>query len=187
MKKRNLPPTKSTKKTKREGDAIPWRYCLITLFCGLFLVVGFFFAARQHFSSIDYGIKNSKLRKQIDELESEKRRLILEKEVALSPAEIKKAAKKIGLTAMTASNIEVFRGSGSPAPVTAKAEKISMTKTAEKLLPEAKPIQAFANKTDDKKVKSDKPPKPEKKVSETKKASDAKENAKEKTQVKTTG
>jgi hypothetical protein len=27
---------------------------------------------RQHFSSMDYGIKNSKLRKQMDELESEK-------------------------------------------------------------------------------------------------------------------
>src|SRR4028118_1094065 len=106
MRKRNLPQNKSIKKNKREGDSIPWRYCLMTLFCGLFLIVGFFFAARQHFSSIDYGIKNSKLRKQIDELESEKRRLILEKEIALSPGEIKKAAKKIGLTTMTASNIE---------------------------------------------------------------------------------
>jgi hypothetical protein len=73
------------------------------------LVVGFFFAARSHFSSIDFGIKNSRLRKQIEELEADKRRLILSKEIALSPAEIKKAAKRIGLTEMTASNIEVYR------------------------------------------------------------------------------
>ena len=71
---------------RREKDPIPWRYCLTTLACGLFLVVGFFGAARQHFSSIDYGIKNSNLRKQVEELESENRRLLLTKEIALSPA-----------------------------------------------------------------------------------------------------
>jgi hypothetical protein len=90
-------------------DPIPWKYCLLTLGCGLLLVVGFFFAARSHFASIDFGIKNSKLRKQIEELEADKRRLILSKEIALSPGEIKKAAKKLGLTEMTASNIEVYR------------------------------------------------------------------------------
>jgi len=184
MRKRNPPENKSTKKNKRESDSIPWRYCLMTLVCGLFLVVGFFFAARQHFSSIDYGIKNSRLRKQIDELESEKRRLILEKEIALSPAEIKKAARKIGLTAMTASNIEVFRNNPQT-PENPKSEKISLTKTVEKLPAETKPIQTFTNKTDDKKAKSDKPLKTEKKVSETKKTSDAKENAKEKPPIKT--
>lgn len=181
MKKRNLPPTKSTKKTRREGDSIPWRYCLITLFCGLFLVVGFFFAARQHFSSIDYGIKNSKLRKQIDELESEKRRLILEKEVALSPAEIKKAAKKIGLTAMTASNIEAFRANPQ-VQEKSKVEKILMTKPLEKPLLEAKSEQPSSVKTDNKTAKSDKPIKTEKKTAETKKTSEVKE----KTQVKAT-
>jgi AmiR/NasT family two-component response regulator len=73
---------------------------------GAILVVGFFFAAQQHFSSIDYGIKNSRLRKQIDELEAEKRRLLLAKEVSLSPSEIKKAARKMGFMRMTAANIE---------------------------------------------------------------------------------
>ena len=107
MSRKKLP---NKNKTQRpEGNSIPWRYCFLTLACGLILVVGFFFAARQHFSSIDFGIKNSKLRKQIEELESSKRRLILAKEIALSPAEIKKAAQKIGLREMTASNIEVYR------------------------------------------------------------------------------
>jgi hypothetical protein len=93
---------------RREKDPIPWRYCLTTLACGLFLVVGFFGAARQHFSSIDYGIKNSKLRNQIAELEAENRRLLLSKEIALSPGEIKKYAKKIGMVELSASNIEIF-------------------------------------------------------------------------------
>lgn len=116
---------KSTAKTKTQtagrDSSIPWRYCLLTLGCGAVLVVGFFFAARQHFSSIDFGIKNSKLRKQIEDLEADKRRLILAKEIALSPAEIKKAAKKIGLTEMTASNIEVYRA---PVKEKSKTEKL---------------------------------------------------------------
>jgi len=48
---------------------------------------------------MDFGMKNSRLRKQVDELEAEKRRLLLAREVSLSPSEIKKSAKKAGLTA----------------------------------------------------------------------------------------
>lgn len=106
MKKRNLPKTKikTKEKIRREKDPIPWRYCLLTLVCGTFLVGGFFVAARSHFASIDFGIKNSTLKKQLEDLEAEKRRLLLLKETALSPAEIKKAAKKLGMTEITAAN-----------------------------------------------------------------------------------
>lgn len=95
-------------KIRREKDPIPWRYCLTTLVCGLCLVAGFFGAARQHFSSMDYGIKNSKLRKQVEDLETEKRQLLLSKEIALSPGEIKKSAKQFGMVELSASNIEIF-------------------------------------------------------------------------------
>lgn len=119
MKKRNLPKNSNREKIRREKDPIPWRYCLLTLCCGVFLVGGFFFAARSHFSSIDFGIKNSGLKKQLEDLESEKRRLTLLKEIALSPAEIKRAAKKIGLTEMTASSFETVR----PAVAEEKSQK----------------------------------------------------------------
>jgi len=66
-------------------------------FCGLLLVSGFFLAGRQHFSSMDYGMRNSTLRRQVDQLEAEKRRLQLARETQLSPAELKKAAKKAGV------------------------------------------------------------------------------------------
>jgi len=69
----------------------------VTITLALLMISGFFFAGRQHFSSMDYSMKNSRLRKQIDDLQAEKRRLLLSREVALSPAEIKKAAKKVGL------------------------------------------------------------------------------------------
>lgn len=114
MSKRKQSGKTKVQSNRRGGDPIPWKYCFLTLCCGLLLVVGFFFAARSHFSSIDFGIKNSRLRKQIDELEGDKRRLILSKEIALSPAEIKKAAKKIGLTEMRASNLEVYRPNRDP-------------------------------------------------------------------------
>lgn len=74
---------------------IPWSYLLVVLFCGAVLATGFFFAARQHFTSMDLGMKNSKLRKQVDDLEAEKRRLLLAKEVALSPIEIGKASRSV--------------------------------------------------------------------------------------------
>jgi hypothetical protein len=74
---------------------LPWSYLLVVLFCGAVLATGFFFAARQHFTSMDLGMKNSKLRKQVDDLEAEKRRLLLAKEIALSPFEIGKASRSV--------------------------------------------------------------------------------------------
>lgn len=113
-------PRKRISSVRRQRDPLPWKYCLLTLVCGLFLVSGFFWAARAHFSSMDYGMKNAKLRKEIDQLKSETRRLKLAREIALSPGEIKKAAKKLGLMNMTARNIEVV---GTDEPVKSEVEK----------------------------------------------------------------
>lgn len=157
MTRKNSPNTNKSKKQRTSRDPIPWRYCFVTLGCGLILVVGFFFAARQHFSSIDFSMKNSTLRKQIEELEAGKRRLILAKEVALSPGEIKKAAQKIGFREMTASNIEVFRPNN-PAEKP-KPEKASEEKT--------KPSNS---------VKAAEPKKPEKEAKVEKKTKAEKEN-----------
>ncbi|MGI8641200.1 MAG: hypothetical protein ACR2MG_14790 [Pyrinomonadaceae bacterium] len=157
MNRKKISQKSPTKKIHREREPIPLRYCLLTLTCGLILVVGFFFAARQHFSSIDFGIKNSRLKKQIEELETDKRRLILAKEIAMTPSEIKKAAKKIGLTDMTASNIEVSRPTNETQGKT-KVEKSDNTK----------PKQAFLSKTDDVKPPQKKVEKEEKKTPEVK-------------------
>ena len=169
MRKRNLPINKTSQKNQRERAPLPWRYFTMTILCVLFLVVGFFFAARQHFSAIDYGIKNSRLRKQIDELETEKRQLMLAKEIALSPAEIKKAAKKMGLSAMTASNIEAFRGAGKPASEQPKAEKIVAVKPEVKLPINAVAIQTAAKKAPEKETRTEKPEKAQKTEKRTEK------------------
>jgi hypothetical protein len=132
---------------------VPWRYCLLTLACGVLLVGGFFLAARSHFASIDFGIKNSTLKKQIEELEADKRRLLLAKEVALSPAEIKKAAKKLGLSEMTASNIASFTSGGerktAPVAVAVKSpDEAARPKTAEKSADEDKEAKKEVKKED---------------------------------------
>jgi hypothetical protein len=74
-----------------------------------FFVTGVFFAAQQHFYVVDYGMKNSKLKKQIDELEAEKRRLMLAREVALSPAELKRTAKRLGVVPSSAQSDEAVK------------------------------------------------------------------------------
>ncbi len=137
---------------KNQRDPIAWRYGFLTLCCGLVLVVGFFFAARQHFSSIDYSIKNSKLKKQIDELEDAKRNLILEKESAMTLAEIKKAAQKIGLLETTVSNSEVVR----PTNEKPKTEKSVDAKLKQAVLSKSvdeKPIEKKSEKEEKKKTK----------------------------------
>lgn len=108
MKKRTPANSNKNSSVKRERDPIPWKYCVLTLVCGLLLVAGFFVAARQHFSVMDYAIKNSKLRREKENLESEQRRLYLTREISISPAEIKKAAKKIGLQELTAQSIQIM-------------------------------------------------------------------------------
>ena len=89
--------TKNSPTSKANGATRRFSTYLLMFVCIAMLATGFFLAARQHFSSMDFGMKNSRLRKQVDQLEAEKRRLMLAKEISLSPTEIKKAAKKAGM------------------------------------------------------------------------------------------
>jgi hypothetical protein len=126
MSRRKSNPQPKHKQIRRERDPLPWKYCFLTVVCGLVLLAGFFGAARQHFASIEYSIKNSKLKKQIEELESEKRSLINARETALAPSEILKAAKKYGF-ARIQNTLEVIP------PETRKitAEKVSLKKISD--------------------------------------------------------
>ena len=88
---------KKTRQQTRGAEPKRWRTYSMMVVCGAVLASGFFFAARQHFASMDYGMRNSRLRKQVDDLEAEKRRLLLARESSMSPVEIKKAARRAGL------------------------------------------------------------------------------------------
>ena len=125
---------------RRKGQQSPrnpssaWRTIPILLICLLLFVGGFFLAGRQHFSSMDYGIKNSKLRKQIEDLESEKRRLILAREISLTPNEIKRSAKKVGLAdaPIGAANAQLASLSAKSLPAPAQQQPVGplVVKTA---------------------------------------------------------
>jgi hypothetical protein len=124
MNKRNQTRPKLRNKKQTQSGSMSFRTYSLLFICILMLVSGFFFAARQHFSSMDFGMKNSRLRKQVDELEAEKRRLLLAREISLSPAEIKKAAKKAGIVDQPGNGGEI-------------AQVVSATK--EKALPSGAP------------------------------------------------
>jgi len=96
---------RTTKKRKAAAGSHFRVYATMAL-AGAIVVSGFFLAATQHFSFWDFSIKNSRLRRQIDELKAEKRRLLVAREVSLSPAEIKKAAEKASLLAVAATVAE---------------------------------------------------------------------------------
>lgn len=154
MSRKKISQNNPKKKINRPANRIPWRYCILTLVCGLFLITGFFFAAQQHFSSIDYSIRNSRLRKQLDELEADKRRLVLAKEIALSPAEIKRVAKKIGFTEMTnkIAAVPTLINSGAHPTAEKLAEKVKQTVSSK-----AETIKKAAETTVKETIKSDKP------------------------------
>lgn len=125
----------------------PWRYVLLIIICACLLAAGFFFAARQHFMSMDYGIKNSRLRKQVEDLESEKQRLMLSREIALSPAEIKKTARHLGFGEITIATVTTAPAAKTPA-ASVSAVKVSDVNTPKfAAFPETKPVKAFYQQT----------------------------------------
>ena len=126
--------SKANQEKSVKSNSRRWATYSLVLVCCLTLASGFFFAARQHFSSMDYGMKNSRLRKQVDELEAEKRRLILAREVSLSPGEIKKAAKKAGMMEPVTAESDVAQLASSTrekaVPTTPAAARSMVIKTA---------------------------------------------------------
>ena len=150
MKKRNPVRNRQTRKSGARS-----KYLLLAAVCGVIFVASLFFAARQHFSSIEYSIKNAKLRKQVEELEYNKKNLQLAREISLSPAEIKKSAKKIGLVEIANSPTQAPPVT-TPAVETAKAPKTAVSarpseapKLVQKTVQSA-PLVAMVKKTEKK-------------------------------------
>jgi len=138
MKKRNHPRLASPSAISAERSSSTLLYILLTIACAAFLATGFFFAARQHFAAMDLGMKNSKLRKQIEEMETQKRQLVLAREVVRSPAEVKRIASNKGFRQREALIVPVAASTtASTAPL---VERTAMVKPAGV---EPKPVKAF--------------------------------------------
>ena len=116
-----------------------WVYIAVTIACVCFLAIGFFFAARQHFMAMDLGIKNSKLRKQLEEMESENRRLVLAREVVRSPLEMKRIAARRGLRNAD----EVFAPAAASVSSVKSSPMVQKTSWSAPVSKSDKPLKAF--------------------------------------------
>lgn len=162
---KNITPRKPrpTSLSQRGIGNLPLSYLVVLAICGCVIAAGFLLAARQHFMSMDLGMKNSKLRKQLEDLETEQRRLMLAREVALSPKEITKTARNLGfvdtLDQMLLAPVPVIKAGAPPANGMAvktsanAASPSSVTKTTYQ-----RPVEPIA-KSDVKKPASSKPSK----------------------------
>ncbi len=123
-----------TRAKRKQSEPNRLRTYALMIVCGMVLVSGFFFAARQHFSSMDYGMRNSRLQRQVDELEAEKRRLLLAREVTLSPSEIKKAIRRTGFAEYASATDEMAQVAPATRdkaiPAAASKTKPTVVKTA---------------------------------------------------------
>ena len=56
--------TRRSARPVQRADAreLPWSYIFLVVACGVVLAAGFFFAGLQHFTAMEYGMKNSKLK-----------------------------------------------------------------------------------------------------------------------------
>ena len=116
-----------------------WIYVIVTVLCVGFLAVGFFFAARQHFVAMDLGMKNSNLRKQLEQLEGENRRLVLNREVVRSPLEMKRIAARRGLRPAD----DIFAAANAGAKQSESSRLIQKTAISAPAKTQGKPLKAF--------------------------------------------
>jgi hypothetical protein len=146
---------RSIAKVRRERAAIPWQYFLVSMSCALVLAAGFFYAAKQHFTTVDYSMRNSDMRKIKEKLEAEQRKLKVEREAVSAPATIEKAGIKMGLVKYTSQDFQYIDPSGN---VTSSSIAANLKKPAD-----AKGKTLAGDKTGVVKTASVKPVTPEKK------------------------
>jgi hypothetical protein len=138
MKKRSNPRLASPSAYTAERNTTTLLYVLLTIACAAFLATGFFFAARQHFAAMDLGMKNSTLRKQIEEMEGQKRQLVLAREMVRSPAEMKRIAANKGFRQREAGVMSVAASTTTSA--SALVERTALVKPT---ATGPKPVKAF--------------------------------------------
>ena len=139
MKRRNV--NRAYRSNALPPSSMQWPLVFLTIVCAAIVAAGFFYAARQHFSTMEFGLKNSKLRKQIDDLEAERRRLILAKEVSLSPLEVTRNAASLGFReqAVTPPTAEMIKAE-KPGSTTPTVTLTSMPVSSRSEVKESKPV-----------------------------------------------
>lgn len=88
-----------------ERDNRSLRRCILGVVAGILIACGFGFAAQQHFTAVEQSIRNVEMQRERERLKNEQKRLIFEREIAASPAQLEIRARKIGLQNVSALQI----------------------------------------------------------------------------------
>lgn len=96
---------KFNSRVPRERDSRLWWNCVAGLTVGILSIGGFAYAAQQHFGAHECSRRNVEMQRQIERLRAERQQLLAKREVALSPAQLKKQAQKIGMQTPVAAQI----------------------------------------------------------------------------------
>jgi len=118
---RRVPSKQRNSRVQRDRDVRALSRLGWLLVCGLMLAGGFVFAARQHFSAIDYGYKSEVLRRERERLLEEKQQLMLKREQAFAPARLALEARELGLKPIVASQVGTQKASSRSQPPLAPA------------------------------------------------------------------
>ena len=106
---RRVPSKQRNSQIHRDRDLRALSRLAVLLISGLFLACGFVFAARQHFSAVDYGYKSETLRLEREKLLAERQHLMLKREQAFAPAQLATQARELGLRPVAASQLGTQR------------------------------------------------------------------------------
>lgn len=106
---RRIPSRQRNAPVARERDRGALVRLALLLLCGLALAGGFVYAAGQHFAALRFGYQTEDLRKVREQLAEERRRFLLEREAAASPARLERAARQLGMQPMQAAQIDPLK------------------------------------------------------------------------------
>jgi cell division protein FtsL len=106
---RRVPAKHRNAPVNRERDTEALIRLVLLLVVGLGLTCGFVYAGRQHFAALKYGYETENLRREHDQLSEQQRRLILQREEAASPGKLEQAAKRLGMQALQAAQVDPLR------------------------------------------------------------------------------
>ncbi len=102
---RRLPSAHRNAKIRHERDVRALHRLAMLLCCGLVLAGGFVFAARQHFTAVQYGYQSENLRRERERLLQEQQHLMLQREQAFAPARLEVEARGLGLKPLLAGQL----------------------------------------------------------------------------------
>jgi hypothetical protein len=110
---RRVPSKHKNSPVAREVDNRAIIRLTVLLVSGLVIAAGFLYAGRQHFAALRYGYETESLRRVHEELAEQQRRFLLEREAALNPARLERAARQLGLQPLQPTQLDPIRRNAS--------------------------------------------------------------------------